>query len=124
MAIKTTKKTASRIDKQGDAAANATEDTITPVPKGTGTVAPSPAVVSRSQARAASESPQKLVGSPKKLAASRKVAGAGASPSAPTRAAPQVASTSYRDVVVNRARADSPINLDEEEPPPSTAIRL
>ena len=63
------------------------------------------------------------MGSPKKLAASRKVAGAGASPNAPTRAAHQVASTSYREVVVHRARADSLINLDEGEPPQSTANR-
>ena len=123
MTSKSTKKAASPINKQGDAAASASQDVITPVPEGPGTVAPSPAMVTRSQARAASESPHKLVGSPKKLAASRKDARADASPSAPTRAAHQVASTSYRDVVVNRPRADSPIDLDEGEPPRSTANR-
>ena len=123
MTSKPTKKASSSIDKQGDAAARAPQDAIAPVPEGTGTVAPSPAVVTRSQARAASESPHKLVGSPKKLAASRKDARVGASPSAPTRATHQVASTSYRDVVVNHPRADSPINLDAGEPPRSTANR-
>ena len=123
MTSKPSKKAASSIDKQGDAAASATQDAVTPVPEGTGTVAPIPAVVTRSQTRAASESPHKLVRSPKKLAASRKDARAGASPSALTRAAHQVASSSYRDVVMNRPRADSLINLEEGEPPRSTANR-
>ena len=63
------------MDKQGDAAASAGQDALSPLPEGTGTVAPGPAVVTRSQTRTASESRHKLLGSPKKIAVSRKVAG-------------------------------------------------
>ena len=84
-------------------------------------MAPSPAVVTRSQARAASESPHTLVGSPKKIAAARKVAGVAASSSGPTRVALQVANPSYRDVFLERARGNSPINLDKDEPPQPAA---
>ena len=63
MVNKSAKKAASPVDKQGDTAASAAQDERAPVLEGTGTAAPSPAVVR--QARAASESPHKFVGSPK-----------------------------------------------------------
>ena len=66
-------------------------------------------MVTRSQARAASQFQQKLASSPKKIAG---VAGVGASSSAPTRVPPKVANRSYRDVVLESARVDSPVNLD------------
>ena len=123
MVNKSAKKVASPVGKQDDATASATQDSAAHVPEGTDPVAPSPAVVTRSQARAASESPAKLVGLPKKLAASRKSVGVGASASAPTPAAQELVSPSYRDVVLDRARADSPINVEEGEPPRSSTNR-
>ena len=123
MVNKSAKKVASPVDKQDDATASATQGSAVHVFEGTGAVAPSPAVVTRSQARAASESPSKLVGSPKKLAASRKSVVVGASTSAPTPAAQELVSPSYRDVFMDRARADSPIDVDDEEPPRSGANR-
>ena len=75
MVNKSAKKVASPVGKQDDASASAAQGSAAHVPEGTGAVAPSPAVVTRSQARAASESPAKLVGAPKKLAASRKLFG-------------------------------------------------
>ena len=123
MVNKSANKAASPVDKQGDAAAIAVHVACAPVLEGTGTAAPSPAVVTRSQARAASESPHKFVGSPKKLATSCKPALVGPSASGPTRDSQELLSPSYRDVVMDRARADSPIDVDEGEPPRSAANR-
>ena len=123
MVNKSAKNFASPVGKQDDANASAAQGSATHVPEGTGAVAPSPAVVTRSQARAVSESPAKLLGSPKKLASSRKSFGVGASASAPTLAAQEPMSSSYRDVFMDRARADSPIDVDEGEPPRSSANR-
>ena len=123
MTSKSTKKAAASIDEQGEAAASATKDAITPVPEDTGTVAPSPAVVTRSQTRAASKSPRKFMCSPKKLAASHKPALVSASASAPIRGVQETVSPSYQDVVMDGAGADSPINVDEGEPPRSGANR-
>ena len=46
-----------------------------------------------------------------------------ASVSAPTRGAQEIVSPSYRDVVMDRARAESPITVDEGESPRSCANR-
>ena len=95
------KKVASPVGKQDDATASATQGSVTHVSEGTGAMAPSPVVVTRSQARAASESPSKLVDSPKKLAASRKSVVVSASASAPISAAQELVSPSYSDVVMD-----------------------
>ena len=121
MVNKSAKKVALTVDKQDDANASTTQGSSAHVPEGIVTEAPSPAVVTRSQARAASESPSKLVGSPKKLAAPRKSVVVCASASAPTPAAQELVSSSYRDTVMDRARADSSINAYEREPPRSGA---
>ena len=68
MVNKGVEKFASPVDTQGDAEGGENPG----VTIGSAFVPPSPAVVTRYQARAASESQSKLVGSPKNLSASRK----------------------------------------------------
>ena len=121
MVNKGAEKAASPVDTQGDAEGGENLS----VTIGSAPVPPSSAVVTRSQARAASESQSRVVCSPKKLAASRKTSAtsAGSSARVPARAfqvaamGPQVAvSAGPRGVVPLRSRADFPIEVDDGEP--------
>ena len=121
MVNKTNRAAAPPVDTQGDAAAST--DMVTNVATGSEPVPPSPAVVTPSQACGASESPSKLVGSPKKLAASRRTDPGGSSARVPPRvsqvaasASPATVSAGHRGVAPSRPRTNSPIDVNEGEP--------
>ena len=121
MVSKGIEKAASSVDTQGDASADVDENLSAAI--WSAPVLPSPAVLIRSQAPVASDSSSKLVGSLTKLDASHKTASAGTPACVPDRASQVAVSASRSGAVPSRPRADSPIYMDEGEPPRSGTNR-